>query len=165
MSPSGSTLLFGAFPKPLRFSRHEKLALKNFARVLADRVGGGRSFTCLITNDGELQRLNSMFLRRNYPADVLSFPAAERNGELGDIAISAERAAAQALAFGHDRIAEISVLMLHGLLHLIGMDHETDQGEMARTEEKWRTEFGLPAGLAARALSGEQEAMTARMGQ
>lgn len=125
--------------------------MKEFARLLADRVAGGRSFTCLITNDLELHKLNSTFLRRDYPADVLSFPAAERNGDLGDIAISAERAAAQAVALGHDRTAEICVLMLHGVLHLTGLDHETDHGEMARAEQRWRTEFGLPAALTARA--------------
>ncbi len=75
------------------------------------------------------------------------FPQPDGDGELGDIAISAERAATQALAFGHDRTDEICVLMLHGLLHLTGMDHETDRGEMAETEQVWRMELGLPATL------------------
>lgn len=150
MSPSGSTVLFGAFPKSLRFSADEKLILKNFALTLTNRIAAGRSFACLITNDRELRQLNSTFLGRDYPADVLSFPASGRNGDLGDIAISAERAAAQALAFDHDRATEICILMLHGLLHLTGLDHENDRGEMARAEQRWRVALKLPTTLTAR---------------
>ena len=156
MPPPGSTVLFGALPKSLRFSLDEKRTLKNFARILADRVAGGRPFTCMITNDSTLHHLNRFFLRRDYPADVLSFPAEDRDDVVGEIAISAQRAAEQALAFGHDRVSEICVLMLHGLLHLIGFDHEQDQGQMAQAEEKWRAEFGLPTPLTARASAPAQ---------
>jgi probable rRNA maturation factor len=149
MSP-GSTVLFGALPSQLRFSRTEKRLLSDFARDLSEAITACRSFDCLITHDAELQRLNRAFLGNDYPTDVLSFP----NGDtLGEIAISAERAAAQAHSFGHSLRDEIRILMLHGLLHLSGMDHETDRGEMARAEAHWRGKFGLPQTLIARTVA------------
>jgi probable rRNA maturation factor len=66
---------------------------------------------------------------------------------LGDIAISFPRARAQARDFGHDTGQEIQILMLHGLLHLLGMDHATDGGRMARAEKRWRARLGLANGL------------------
>ena len=66
---------------------------------------------------------------------------------MGEIAISCGRAAEQAAGFGHSSEDEIRVLMLHGVLHLLGMDHETDRGRMARAEAKWRAALGLPGGL------------------
>ncbi|MGP8244148.1 MAG: rRNA maturation RNase YbeY [Bryobacteraceae bacterium] len=73
------------------------------------------------------------------------------NASLGDIAVSAARARAQARAFGHTTGREIQILILHGLLHLLGMDHETDRGRMARAEARWRARLGLPGGLIERA--------------
>ena len=124
--------------------------LEAFARQLRDRVAGGRGFQCLITGDRELERLNRQFLGKNYPTDVLSFPAAEGAGAwagLGEIAISVDRAREQARALGHSVGDEIRVLMLHGVLHLMGMDHERDGGAMARAEIAWRHKLGLPASL------------------
>jgi probable rRNA maturation factor len=69
---------------------------------------------------------------------------------LGSIAISLARARAQARAFRHSTEAEVRILMLHGLLHLLGYDHETDSGRMARAEKRWRAELGLPNGLIGR---------------
>src|ERR1035437_6062459 len=66
---------------------------------------------------------------------------------LGDIAISLGRARAQAREFGHTIEREVQILMLHGVLHLIGHDHETDAGAMARAEKRWRAKLGLPNGL------------------
>jgi len=66
---------------------------------------------------------------------------------VGDIAISIQRARAQARDFGHTTAQEIQILMLHGLLHLLGMDHESDGGRMARAEKRWRARLGLPDGL------------------
>ena len=149
--PDGSTLLFGAIPANLKLLTDDKRSLQSFTRTLTRRVAGGRAFTCLITNDRELQRLNHDFLDHDYPTDVLSFPAADASGNLGEIAISAERAAAQAQEFGHSLVDELRILMLHGLLHLTGMDHERDHGQMERAEERWRAEFGLPGSLIARA--------------
>jgi len=151
MSRDGSSVLFGAIPAALEFSAHEKRALRQFARELTRRVAAGGAFTCLITNDCELQRLNRDFLGHDYPTDVLSFPGASESAGLGEIAVSCERAKAQADEFGHGRIDEIRILILHGLLHLTGMDHERDGGEMGRAERRWRDEFGLPATLIARA--------------
>jgi len=127
--------------------------LRSWARELRDRVAGGRPFTCLITDDRELERLNRMFLGKSYPTDVLSFPSGDAESA-GEIAISVERAAEQAREFGHDLLDELRILMLHGVLHLLGMDHETDRGAMARAEKKWRTALGLPNGLIERTRRG-----------
>lgn len=149
--PDGSSLLFGALPANLNFSSAEKALLRSFLRALSREAAGGRAFTCLITNDGELRRLNHDFLGHDYPTDVLSFPAGNANGNLGEIAISAERAAAQAEEFGNTITDEIRILMLHGILHLAGMDHQRDDGQMQIAEDQWRTKFGLPRTLIARA--------------
>jgi len=115
--------------------------------MLHREVAGSRDFTCLITNDRELQRLNREFLQKDYATDVLSFPSGDAEGGLGDIAISAGRADAQAAQFGHSITQEIQILMLHGLLHLTGMDHESDRGQMSREERRWRKRLNLPTGL------------------
>jgi len=104
----------------------------------------GHGITCLITDDLELRALNRKFLRKDYPTDILSFPASN------EIAISLDRAAAQAAAYGHSVEEELRILMLHGLLHLSGMDHEIDAGEMARAEARWRKRLKLPPGLVER---------------
>lgn len=142
-------LIFRSFPVRLAVSAEEKRALRSFVRTLSGRVAGSRAFTCLIADDSELRRLNRTFLGHNYPTDVLSFPSADHN-LLGEMIISIERAQAQAAEFGHTRLDEIRILMLHGLLHLIGMDHEADSGEMAAAEQRWRNELDLPVTLIAR---------------
>ncbi len=147
MSPEGSSLFFQVIPASLRFSAEEKRTLKAFAQTLSVQVADGRTFCCLLTNDRKLQRLNREFLQRDYATDVLSFPTAEGNGQLGEVAISVERAAAQAEEFGHALADEIRILMLHGVLHLFGMDHEQDQGQMARAEVVWRRKLRLPNSL------------------
>jgi probable rRNA maturation factor len=121
--------------------------LRAFALRLRDDVANGRCFTCLISRDAELRRLNREFLSKDYPTDVLSFPAGARDGFLGEMAISADRAAAQAADNGHSIDDEIRILMLHGVLHLLGFDHEGDRGRMRRMETRWRKALGLPAGL------------------
>ncbi|MFB3825730.1 MAG: rRNA maturation RNase YbeY [Bryobacteraceae bacterium] len=120
--------------------------LERFARQLETEVAGTRGFQCLITDDAELRRLNLQFRGKDYPADVLSFPEPDE-GYLGEMAISAERAACQAAEFGHSTADEIRILMLHGVLHLLGMDHERDRGRMRRAESAWRGKLGLKAGL------------------
>jgi probable rRNA maturation factor len=139
-TPQSSTVTFRRVPAD--FSRR---AIERFARRLQVEVTQGRPFDCLITGDAELRRLNLKFLGNDYPTDVLSFPAS--GAFLGDIAISFLRARAQARAFGHDAGQEVQILMLHGLLHLLGMDHATDGGRMARAEKRWRARLGLPNGL------------------
>ncbi len=97
-----------------------------------------------------MRRLNRDFRRQDHATDVLSFPSRQTLGFLGDIAISFPQARRQAAEFGHGVGQEIEILMLHGVLHLLGMDHESDRGQMARAENKWRATFGLPGGLIAR---------------
>ena len=127
--------------------------LREFARALQAEVTAGRAFDVLITGDAELQRLNRQFRAQPYPTDVLSFPSRDRTDFLGEIAISEARAAAQAEQLGHSMDCEIRILMLHGVLHLAGLDHEADNGEMARAERRWRKHFGLTAGLIERATA------------
>jgi probable rRNA maturation factor len=126
-------------------------SLESFAELLRARVARRRPFHCRISNDAELQALNAQFRRQDYPTDVLSFPLDGAQENLGDIAISLDRARAQAREFGHSLHDELRILLLHGLLHLTGLDHETDSGRMKRTEMRWRKKFGLPVGLIERA--------------
>jgi probable rRNA maturation factor len=123
--------------------RLQKGALREFFAGMVKRVARGREITCLITDDEELRGLNRQFRGADYPTDVLSFPSDAG----GEIAISLDRAAAQAAEHGHSIDEEVRILMLHGALHLTGMDHETDAGEMARAETRWRRRLGLPCGL------------------
>jgi probable rRNA maturation factor len=124
----------------------DRARVRAFAESLRVRVAGGKGFCAVIANDARLRRLNRGFLGHDYPTDVLSFPAPGPDS-LGDLAISRQRAEDQASERGHDLETEIAVLMLHGVLHLLGYDHETDRGRMARAERKWRGQLGLPAGL------------------
>ncbi len=147
MSEDGSSLvLFRPLPAAIRLSAEEKRRVRAFTRTLSERVAGRRPFTCLITNDAELQTLNQKFLGHDYPTDVLSFPAGNGGTELGEIAISAERAEAQARALGHDRADEIRILMLHGVLHLTGLDHERDRGEASPADSVEHIEALITAG-------------------
>lgn len=146
-SPEGSTITFRRAPRDV----HPR-ALANFARKLETDVAKGRPFDCLITGDAELRRLNREFRGKDSATDVLSFPSGgPRAARLGDIAISLQRARAQGREFGHTTDDEIRVLMLHGVLHLLGLDHETDAGRMARAEKRWRARLGLRDGLIERA--------------
>jgi probable rRNA maturation factor len=123
-------------------------SVRAFVKRLEAEVAGGRAFCCMLAGDRELRRLNREFRKQDYPTDVLSFPAEQPSqGFLGEIAISFETARQQALEYGHSLHEEIEILMLHGLLHLLGMDHETDRGRMLNAERKWRASLGLPAGL------------------
>lgn len=146
MSPADTCVLFHVPARGL-----PRRPLLDFARRLQREVARGRPFCVLITSDPELRRLNRRFRKKDYATDVLSFPTLEKNDELGEMAISWDRAKAQASEFGHHVRDEIRVLMLHGVLHLTGLDHETDQGEMAKAETRWRKRLELPTGLIERA--------------
>ena len=122
--------------------------LRAFLVELTGTLGKGQGVTCLISTDAELRRLNREFRNKDYATDVLSFPAGD---SLGELAISLDRAAEQAQELGHTLEQELRILILHGLLHLTGMDHESDNGEMKRAEIRWRKRLGLPAGLIERA--------------
>jgi probable rRNA maturation factor len=104
-----------------------------------------------------MRALNRQFRGKDAVTDVLSFPATDRSGSsaasapsvafLGDIVIAAGVAERQANEASHDIRTEIRVLALHGLLHLLGYDHDADDGKMARAEARLRKAAGLPAGL------------------
>ena len=117
----------------------------NRARVAVGIVG---EVDVLLADDATLRRLNKTFRGKNKSTDVLSFPAADNDQHMaGDLAISLETAAHQANAYGHSLRDEVRILLLHGLLHLSGLDHETDQGEMAAREAMLRSELCLPTTL------------------
>jgi len=143
----------------------------------------------LLTTDAAMRRLNRQFRGKNKATDVLSFPAAKlsqvskarsrshRRGPVagdpapgapriqavaGDLAISIPTAGRQAKERGHSLTIEIKVLMLHGLLHLAGYDHETDEGEMARREQKLRLKLRLPHGLIERTTKHSQKTAGAK---
>ena len=146
-----------------RFLRNAQSALKLRGQV-----------TVLLTTDSAIRRLNRQFRGKDKATDVLSFPAAmisqvskgrrpaaPSSGEperiAGDLAISIPTARRQAEERGHSIGTEIKVLMLHGLLHLAGYDHESDNGTMARREQTLRARLRLPHGLIERSTGQETE--------
>jgi probable rRNA maturation factor len=141
-----------------------RLALARFANQAQRAAGLCGEVNILLTGDAEMQRLNLQFRRQDKPTDVLSFPASPAAGSAalsakpapaaagGDIAISIAAARAQAASLGHDLLTEVKVLILHGMLHLAGHDHECDRGQMLRLEQKLRAELHLTAGLIERTL-------------
>lgn len=132
-----------------RQSRHRiaQKPLQAFAARLARMLRLGKeSFAVALVDDRAIARLNRRYRRRAKPTDVLSFPASNgrRTGTYrGDIAISVETARRQARRYGHGMEEEIKLLTLHGVLHLLGYDHETDQGQMNRRERLLRRRLGL----------------------
>ena len=126
--------------------------LRRAARAAQAAVGLVGEVTVLLTDDAGIRRLNRRFRGKNKATDVLSFPAAEpvpgqHCGLAGDLAISVETAARQAAEEGHRLGVELRVLLLHGMLHLAGMDHEADTGQMAAREAELRRALRLPLGL------------------
>jgi probable rRNA maturation factor len=113
----------------------------------------------LITSSTAMRSLNRQFRSLNKATDVLSFPVESGVSEsrkqrkpAGDVAISADIALENAARLGHSVTEEIKILVLHGILHLAGLDHERDNGEMARKEATLRRALGLPAALIERVL-------------
>ena len=122
------------------------------ARV-APRAARGDVAIALVT-DARMRALNRDYRRKDYATDVLSFGrlrqgSGAQDGHLGDLVIAKGVAARQAREAGHGLQAELRVLALHGLLHLLGYDHDDpkDGGRMARLESRLRRKGGLPAGL------------------
>ena len=116
----------------------------------------------LVTSSTAMRSLNFRFRQKSKPTDVLSFPSESSShnggqgaGLAGEIAISADIARQNAARLGHPVALEIKLLALHGILHLAGMDHERDNGEMARMEARLRSVLRLPTGLIDRGLSHE----------
>ena len=103
-----------------------------------------------VVSDRRMRALNRQFRGKDVATDVLSFPATQMPGVssfLGDIVIAAGVATRQAREAGHPVGTELKVLALHGLLHLMGYDHDTDEGKMGRTEARLRKQAGLREGL------------------
>jgi len=125
--------------------------IKTFLRAARRALGIGGQVDVRITSNHEMRRLNRDFRGKDTPTDVLSFPAAQNGKIAGDIAISRDIARQNAKPLGHPLATEVRILLLHGLLHLAGHDHESDHGEMAALEQKLRIELNLPASLSERA--------------
>jgi probable rRNA maturation factor len=128
----------GASPHSVNAAQLHRFARR--AQKLAEVQG---EVDILIATNDRLRDLNRRFRRKNKPTDVLSFPRPLG----GDIAISAQIARENALRYGHSLAAELKILVLHGMLHLAGYDHESDNGHMARAEARLRSQLKLPASL------------------
>jgi probable rRNA maturation factor len=142
-----------------RAVRVARRPLELFLRRVKNELGyGNANVTVCLVSDAEIARMNETFRKKKGPTDVLSFPASERHrparlgrgskntnrGEhLGDIAIAPATARRYARKHGRTLPGELRVLILHGVLHLLGYDHETDRGKMKRIEGKLRKRFGL----------------------
>ena len=118
---------------------------ETFAQQAAGAIGHKEpSATIAFVSDNAIRQLNRQFRGVDKATDVLSFPAGDENGSnLGDIAISVETAAVQAKENGLTFEEEVAQLILHGLLHLSGYDHETDNGEMNRLELRLRRKLKI----------------------
>lgn len=123
-------------------------ALERFV-ARACRITGVRGrVTVLVTGSREIRALNARFRHEKRATDVLSFTAPPfSDGFAGDIAVSVDIAARNARHLGHSTRDEICILILHGILHLAGYDHERDRGEMAEKEILLRRRLELPAAL------------------
>jgi probable rRNA maturation factor len=133
------------------------------ARVRRELGIGEADVTICFVSDAEIARMNQAFRKKKGPTDVLSFPAVDRRAPvlfsprrkagsrssskaetfLGDVAISPATARRNAKKLGRTLPSELQVLILHGVLHLLGYDHETDRGEMERVEGRLRRRLGL----------------------
>jgi len=128
--------------------KHEAAkGLGPWLRRIAPRSARG-TLTIAILPNNRVKALNRRYRGKNAGTDVLAFPGTAT--WLGDIAISREIAQKQAKLLGHSLKAELRVLALHGLLHLLGYDHDSDDGRMARIEARLRRKARLPLGLIAR---------------
>ena len=139
-----------------RANQTDHAALRRFFNRLCTDLDVRAEIGVRLMDDAGIQRLNRDFRHHDTPTDVLSFPASDLatpgGNYLGDIAISRDTAARQARAQGHSLDTEIKILLLHGVLHLLGHDHETDGGAMRRRERALRLQYGLPPGLIERGL-------------
>ena len=118
-------------------------------RIAPARARG--TIAVAIVPDTRVRALNRQYRKKDKTTDVLSFPSDER-GYLGDVVIAAGVARRQAKAAGHSLQTELRVLALHGLLHLLGYDHERDDGRMSRVEHRLRARGGLRQGLIERGV-------------
>jgi len=119
---------------------------------------GVRGEVCIfITSSSKLRDMNRRYRQKDEPTDILSFsPSPNQTRSAGDLAISGEIAAENAAQLGHSTETELKILILHGLLHLAGYDHESDNGDMQAREAQLRQKLRLPTGLIERTFSVEQ---------
>ncbi len=129
-----------------------RAALARFAAQARRSARLDGSVNVVVSDDRELRALNRRYRGKDRATDVLSFPSIPSlDGHFaGDVVVSAQTAARNARALGHPVAAELKILILHGMLHLAGYDHERDYGRMARTEDRLRRRFHLPVALIAR---------------
>jgi len=127
-------------------------ALENFTRRARKATGLRGQVNVVLTSSRDIQKLNHRFRGQDKATDVLSFPPVQAVADAfsGDIVISTDIAVRNARDYGHDPSHEVKILILHGLLHLAGHDHEKDRGQMAREEERLRRQLGLTNGLIGR---------------
>ena len=125
------------------------LALTRFIARARRAAGLNGKVNVLLTSSAEMKSLNRRFRGKDQPTDVLSFPSetAAHKQFGGEIAISAEIAVQNARVLGHSPAQEVKLLVLHGILHLRGYDHECDNGHMAKREKQLRARLHLPLGL------------------
>jgi probable rRNA maturation factor len=119
-----------------------------YERVRHELGFAPESVTIQLISDENMAQLNETFRKKQGPTDVLSFPAngvrpAEGAEYVGDIAISPETARRNARRFSRSLPVEMRILILHGMIHLAGFDHETDRGEMDRLERRLRKRLGV----------------------
>ena len=120
--------------------------LNNLAKTLTDK-----EIELIITSNEEIQNINATHRAIDKPTDVLSFPYEKMPMcPLGSIVISETYVKEKALELGHQESAELALLFIHGLLHILGYDHETDNGEMRKKEASLIKEFDLPMSLIVR---------------
>lgn len=119
------------------FGSARKARATRFARTVLEgaspRRGRGASLSLLFCGDARMRRLNREWRKKDKPTDVLSFPSGE-TGFLGDVVIDVPYAARQARSRGHSLERELQILLVHGVLHLLGFDHEKDDGQMFRKQ-------------------------------
>ncbi len=121
-----------------RRQRIDATRLRRVLRGAGRTLGVGGEVSVVLAGDRLLQRLNRDFRGKDRPTDVLSFPGAGGEEGLGDVVISVPTAARNARRLGHSVPRELDILALHGFLHVLGHDHETDDGTMDRLERRLR---------------------------
>lgn len=136
-----------------------ELALSRFVGRVRRAAGLKGIVDVRVTSSAEMKSLNRRFRGKDKATDVLSFPAAKDNPQEnfgGEIAISAEIATQNARDLGHTPAQEVKILVLHGVLHLKGYDHEHDNGQMAKRERQLRARLRLPSALIDRSVSARK---------
>jgi probable rRNA maturation factor len=144
-----------------RIAGLSRSTLERFVLRARQAVGVRDTVNVLVTSSAELKSLNRQFRGADKATDVLSFPSlpgerVEIRRVAGEVAISADIARENAGRLGHSVADEVKILVLHGILHLAGFDHERDNGQMARKESRLRRQLKLEAGLIERTQSRDR---------